>query len=337
MTTKKDELNLKELSKQVYVGPCEKIDIVTTPNGKSVVVVSSVHDNEFLVGAESGMPCQSFSNPDELVEIAPGINTAKTVIDFAINGLQEKQAQISDEHYKPKDSLEELRRDIFVSRNITRSMIDQKVSNSLLEAEALRLLQESVEREQDVKTYFVNVTESTPLDASERVLNIKDKNPDYDVVPVDLTDAYKDVKLNTNNQIETLQGYMCTFKHQDSNELPEHIRVAVPNVDITCSEQTKDASYVMYTYIKLDALSRELQRVVQLQLSMNNNVISTSMPEVHVLESKFRLLCKAIDELKISADGALRKLLLNEQLDEKRDPDLPDPQFEYMSKLAGLL
>ena len=173
---------------------------------------------------------------------------------------------------KQKVLMDDVERDLKISKKIVESMIEKKVIESHRKEAALQIMSDAVQRERDKETVFVPVTGLDPRQAAQRVIRLKDEYTD--VEPVDLTGVFDDVNPISDLHIEKLQGIMNVKKAVTLDGVPDEIRFVIPNIDLPAPSETdpEDIKFAMTRYIHLDSMPTELQSVVRAYLSLRRGI-----------------------------------------------------------------
>lgn len=221
----------------------------------------------------------------DFVEVAPGVKVSTKLIKQATAYADDTIERREEQRRQRRDDLHaELKADLDISRQITDSLVKQKIVHEENRQACCQLLEKDIARQLDKSVQFVDVTASAPVAAAQRVLDIKDSHPEWEVTPVDLSGALD----GTQPLIEaTIDKVVYIIKCQNVQaDLPDRVRFVVPDSNLP----EEHRAHHMHTYVRLDALPKEVRSVVQTCLSLTVSSLPT--------EGEYDRLCDQIETLR---------------------------------------
>jgi len=254
-------------------------EVKTGAQGEPIVVAKELEFEDVTKIAKERLSKQTERAIDKVSLSLKEEITEKMLIDFLTSGpvtgdhpLENDPASMDNRIKKLND---DVREDLKISRVVTRSLIDQLYTEIANKKASNKILEEAIVREHDLSVLLVNVTGNSPREAAKRTLEVKERYPELEVEPVDITDVFKDVKPLAEVHIDVLSSHMCLQKPTDVNNLPDRIKFAIPDQDISATIAATGGEYVPMSdvafetveYVLIDSMPSELADVIRAYLA----------------------------------------------------------------------
>lgn len=207
---------------------------------------------------------------------------SKKLIDCATSTQAFDNPRMHDAVYKDdtdkrskrfKTSHQELTEDLKIAKEITKSILKDSTQRDENQKSAEKILESAIHRENNNAIVFVDVTDEHPASAARRVLAIKDKVVENEVVPVDLTGVLDDVTLKIveegSNVITSLVANINVKESISDDDLPKQLWFYIPEDDK--SDKTK-----VTRYVHLDSMPDELKKIIRTYLSLTTGTVGYS-------------------------------------------------------------
>ncbi len=249
----------------------DKYEVETGQDGSPIVKFDEPIDKEWMQPvAMRQAACHNEALRERVgVEVAPGITVSKHLIDAAAPPSPPPSRAAKRAADAWSREIAETRKDLDISKQLVESLVAGNVIEERRRSEAEDLLVKDMQRQQDMRTAFVNVTGLKPIAAAAKVLDMRNRVGVDDVRPVDLTDVLDGTRPVINNEIDQVARLIQVRLHTPSDQLPDDISFYVPNVDLPqAHDDTSTLRYDRTRYVHLDSMPPELRDVVNAYISM---------------------------------------------------------------------